>query len=202
MKRALSTTLLLVCFSIATESRAESVPRPPVVRFVHLTLPFFGYTVIDSRATASTAIGVSTGVLVSRTWLVDAGVFGSGSDDGALLSAQARFGVTPTLVDSADIEGGWTLNLGPWVGYRYDSRTDSDEGGYNKRKETLHSVTEGVGIDVVRWWPSEVGLSLSLNVGLVLPLSRSEDQAWSAKVPDSHDFHHGLDVRGGIGVAF
>jgi hypothetical protein len=189
-----------VCLCFAAHARAEEVPRDAITRSVKVTLPFFGYTVIDDEHTQSTNIGITAGALFERKWLVEAGAFGS-SGEGTMVSAFLRFGVTPALIDSPDIEGGWTLNAGPWIGYRYDARRDDDE-GFATRQETMHSVFEGVGVDLVRWWPSELGLSLSLNIGLVSPFARSEDTTWSNRVPQSGDFHHGLDIRGAVGIEF
>jgi hypothetical protein len=162
-------------------------------------MPFFGYTIVDDEKTYG-GLGIAAGVLLDRTWLVDAGAMAASKEDESLISGVVRAGVMPTLVDSADIEGGWTINAGPWLGYRYDVRK-SNHDGYEPT-ETVHSLTEGVSVDVTRWWASEVGLSLRLDVGLVSPLSRSEDEVWRARVPQSGDFHHALDIRGSVGVAF
>lgn len=185
---------------IALPASAESVARAEHVGSLHVTMPYFGYTIVD-RGTTYGGFGIAAGVLLDRTWLVEAGAMAaSHGEDESLLSVVVRGGVMPTLVDSADIEGGWTINAGPWLGYRYDVRQIDD--GDRVPTEKVHSIVEGVSVDVTRWWPSEVGLSLRLDLALVSPFARSEDEVWRARIPQSRDFHHGRDIRGYVGVAF
>lgn len=192
--------LVALFFALLTlPARAESVPRSQHVGSLHLTLPFFGYTIVDDQKTYG-GMGIAAGVLLDRTWLIDAGAMAASKEDQSLVSVIVRAGVMPTLVDSPDIEGGWTINAGPWLGYRYDVRKSKDDD--YEPTEKVHSLTEGVSVDVTRWWASEVGLSLRLDMGLVSPLSRSEDEVWRLRIRQSGDFHHALDIRGAIGVAF
>lgn len=196
----LRVTVVLALLVIALPARAESVSRSEHVGHLLVTMPYFGYTIVDRRTTYG-GFGVAAGALLDRTWLVEAGAMSaSHGEDESLLSVVVRAGVMPTLIDSADIEGGWTINAGPWVGYRYDVR-QIDQGD-RVPTEKMHSIVEGVSVDVTRWWPSEVGLSLRLDFGLVSPFARSEDEPWRGRIPQSGDFHHGEDIRGYVGVAF
>jgi hypothetical protein len=134
--------------------------------------------------------------------MIDAGAMaGSHDEHRSMLSFQVRAGILPALVDSADIEGGWTVNLGPFFGYRYDVRRD-DRDEEQQPVEKTHSLTEGVALDVTRWWATEVGLSLRLEMALVSPVARSENDVWRGRVGQSGDFHHAHDIRGSVGVAF
>lgn len=183
----------------ASTADADPVARAPVVKSAHLTLPFFGHTIVNDGSSHA-GMGIDAAVLIDRRWHVSAGAMAGGSGREWLLSTLVRVGVTPSVIDVADVEGGWTLELGPWLGWRYDYRRDHDDGF--EPSESLHSLAEGAHVDLTRWYPGKVGLSLTFDASLVLPLTRSESATWSYRRRDAEDFRHAYDLRGAVGVAF
>jgi hypothetical protein len=193
--------LILATFAAAPDAQAahdtDRAPRPATEKTVRVLLPFYGFT-IGNAETFTSSIGVSGGLRLAALWSLEAGFALQGSTDTLLF---ARFGVTPTLVDVGDVDGGWTVDLGPWLGYRYDAV--STAALHNERAtDHVHSMIEHLGLEITRWWPDQSGLDILLLGGLVLPFARSQDEPLARSGNDADVFHHALDLRIEIGAAF
>lgn len=194
-----SVALASALASMAGPALAEPAPRPSVVKTVRFTLPFTDHTVVNGDRTDSTGLGLALGLLLSGTWSAEVNVAIRAGHPG-VFSRGARFGVWPTLLDQGDEDGGWTLNLGPFLGYRYETRRENDDG--YEPEEHVHLATGALRVAATRWWPSERGLEIAFAVGLALPLARSENDTWGQRKSDDVDYRHGVDIGGSVGFSF
>ncbi len=161
-------------------------------------LPFQNFSVVNgNERTEYIGLGLGGAVLIDGTWASEAGLGVKGGGDFTTSFVYARFGVTPTLVNSGDIEGGWTINAGPWVGFEAQWRGSSDD-GFDPR-ERVQAFTQSVSVELVRWSTDGGGINIMIRTGLILPVSRSENETWSRRVSDSQDFHHAWDIGGSVG---
>ena len=197
--RAACWLLGLGLLSLPHSLRAQvEAPRSDIAPTLRVMLPFQHFTVVNgNERTEYVGLGVGGSVLVDGTWASDAGLGFKGGGDFTTTVVYARFGVTPTLLNSGDVEGGWTLNAGPKLGFeaqwRGGRRADLDV------RERVQALTHSLSLDLVRWWTDGTGTSVQLRAGLVLPVSRSEDENWSNYISDAEDFHHGFDIGGSVG---
>lgn len=178
----------------------DGAPRADIAPTIRFTLPFQSFTLVNgSQRTESVILGVAGAALFDGTWATESGLGVGGGGDFGRRFAFLRFGVTPTLVDSPDPEGGWTINAGPWLGFeaQWRSRREADR----DLSERVQAVTHAWSVEAVRWTPGGSGISVMLRAGLVLPVARSEDANWSEYVRDSDDFHSGVDIGGSVGWA-
>lgn len=183
---------------LKAQARAPRSDVAPALRFM---LPFQNFSIVNgNERTEYVGLGVGGAVLIDGTWASEAGLGFKGGGDFATTFVYARFGVTPTLLNSGDVEGGWTINAGPKLGFeaqwRSGRRQDRDV------RERVQALTQSLSLDLVRWWTDGTGTSVQLRAGLVLPVSRSEDENWSNYINDAQDFHHGFDIGGSIGWSF
>ena len=178
----------------------DRAPHPDTVKSIRLSLPFYGYTISNAK-TYIDVIAASASARFSGVWTLGAGLgFQSGQHGGSDFFASARFGVTPTLVDTGDFDGGWTVNAGPFFGYRFDSISDRVLDEFEVH-ESLHSVTHHLGLEITRWWPSHAGLDILLLGGLVLPFAHVDDENFS-RFARYEQLRHAIDARVEVGVAF
>ena len=177
------------------------VPRSDVAPTLRFTLPFQSYSLVNAgQRTEYVGLGLAGTILVEGTWSIEAGLGVKGGGEFVTPFVFGRFGVTPTLVDSGDIEGGWSINAGPSLGYEAQWRSGRRQD--REVQERVQAVTSSLGVDVVRWSTDGNGINIQLRAGLILPLSREEDAHWSEYVAQSDDFHYALDIGGSVGWSF
>lgn len=196
--------VLVLCAVWAMPARAaddvDRAPHPEIVKAIRVGLPFYGYTFSNSK-TYINLLSVSGGARFSGVWSLEGGVlFQHGQHAGPDYALLARFGAMPTLVDTGDFDGGWTVNAGSYLGYRYDLISDTVLDDLSVH-ETVHSITQHLALEITRWWPSHVGLDILVLGGLVLPFAHADDENFS-HFATSEELRHATDVRVEIGAAF
>ncbi|MEZ4224642.1 MAG: hypothetical protein R3B13_27070 [Polyangiaceae bacterium] len=215
-----ATSLLAAAIAQAQPSRddldsVELEPLPPRVEHaqtvrdlrgkwsgaLRITLPFQGHAVVNGdERTESVGLGIALAALLDGTWSAQVGVGWRGTSKIGMSYFHMRVGVTPTLLAVTDLEGGWTINAGPWLGYEQQWRTEVS-GDYDLT-ERVGALTQTLTLDVTRWWPDGNGLSFQLYAGQSVALVRSESHDWSEQKSAGSNFHHSFDLGGSVGWSF